>query len=131
MRIGLVQMRTPADQGAALAAAEPLVREAAAGGAQLIVTPEGTNILQRDRDQLFAKLTPLETDVCVNGLRDLAGELGVWVLIGSALVRREDGLCANRSALVAPDGTITATYDKLHMFDVDLPTGEHIRESAR
>ena len=52
------------------------------------------------------------------------------MLIGSALVRRDDGLCANRSILVGPDGSVTATYDKLHMFDVDLPTGEHIRESA-
>jgi len=129
MRVALIQMRTPADQAAALAQAEPLVREAVAKGAELIVTPEGANILQRDRARLFDKLTSLEDDPCVNGLRALAAELKVWILIGSALVRRPDGLCANRSVLISPAGEITATYDKLHMFDVDLPTGDRIRES--
>jgi len=128
-KVALVQMRTPADQAAALAQAEPLVRQAADAGAQLICTPEGTNILQRDRAKLFDKLVGLEDDPCVTGLRALAAELGVSILIGSALVRREDGLCANRSTLIGPDGAITATYDKLHMFDVDLPTGDRIRES--
>src|SRR5580658_9238054 len=130
LRVGLIQMRTPADQAAALAQAEPLVRQAAASGAQLIATPEGTNILQRKREALFEKIATPEADVAVLGLAALAKELGVWLLIGSALVRRPDGKCANRAMLVAPDGRITATYDKLHMFDVDLPTGERIRESA-
>ena len=130
LRVGLIQMRTPANQAAALAQAEPLVRLAAASGAQLIATPEGTNILQRRREALLESIATPETDVAVLGLADLARELRVWVLIGSALVRRPDGKCANRAMLVAPDGRITATYDKLHMFDVDLPTGERIRESA-
>jgi predicted amidohydrolase len=73
---------------------------------------------------------PLEEDECVDGLRALARELGVWILIGSALVKREDGQLANRSALVGADGEIKATYDKIHMFDVDLPTGERHRESS-
>jgi predicted amidohydrolase len=130
LNVGLIQMRTPADQGAALAQAEPLVREAAAKGATLIATPEGTNILQRKREALFQKIAAAEDDVAVLGLRRLADELGVWLLIGSALVRRDDGQCANRAILVKPDGGVAATYDKLHMFDVDLPTGEHIRESS-
>ena len=130
MRVGLVQLRTPADQAAALAQATPLVREAAAAGAELIATPEGTNILQRKRGALFEKIQPAERDPAVIGLIQLAYELGVWLLIGSALVKRPDGQCANRSILGRPDGTIAATYDKLHMFDVDLPTGERIRESA-
>lgn len=130
LRVGLVQLRTPADQAAALADAEPLVRAAARDGAELIATPEGTNILQRKRDALFEKIQPMERDPAVIGLTRLAAELGVWLLIGSALVRRPDGQCANRSILVRPDGVVAATYDKLHMFDVDLPTGERIRESA-
>jgi deaminated glutathione amidase len=130
LRVGLIQMRTPADQAAALAQAEPLVRQAAVNGAQLIATPEGTNILQRRREALFEKIATPETDVAVLGLADLARELEVWMLIGSALVKRPDGKCANRAMLVGPDGRIAATYDKLHMFDVDLPTGERIRESA-
>jgi deaminated glutathione amidase len=130
LKVGLIQMRTPADQGAALAQAEPLVREAAAKGATLIATPEATNLLQRNRGQLFEKIASADDDVAVIGLRRLADELGIWLLIGSALVRRDDGQCANRAILVGPDGGVTATYDKLHMFDVDLPTGERIRESA-
>ena len=130
MRVGLIQMRTPDDQAAALAQAEPLVREAAAAGARLIATPEGTNILQRSRALLFDNLASQGDDVAVAGLRRLADELGVWILIGSALVRRSDGKCANRSILVRPDGAIAASYDKLHMFDVDLPNGQRQRESS-
>ncbi len=130
MRIALVQTRTPAGHAAALAHVLPLVREAAAGGARLIVTPEGTNILQKDREALLPQLTLLADDPVVNGLREAAQNLGVWVDVGSALVRREDGKVANRQVLINPDGAIAATYDKLHMFDVDLPTGETARESA-
>lgn len=130
LRAGLVQLRTPATHAAALAHAVPLVRQAADQGATLIVTPEGTNILQKDRERLLPQLTLLADDPVVNGLRELAAELRVWLSIGSALVLREDGKAANRQVLVAPDGEIAATYDKLHMFDVDLPTGETARESA-
>ncbi len=130
LRVGLVQLRTPADHAEALAHAEPLVREAAEDGARLILTPEGTNILQKDRLKLLPQLKSVEADPVVRGLRALAKELAVWLSIGSALVEREDGKAANRQILVAPDGEIVATYDKLHMFDVDLPTGETARESA-
>ncbi len=130
LRVALVQLRTPATHAAALAHVEPLIRQAAAQGAQLIVTPEGTNILQKDKAQLLPVLTSAEDDPVVQGLRALARELGVWLSIGSALVEREDGKAANRQILVAPDGSVAATYDKLHMFDVDLPTGETARESA-
>ena len=130
LKAALVQLRTPATQAAALAQAEPLVRHAAGAGAKLIATPEATNILQRDRSKLFEAVRPLDQDECVLGLRALARELGVWLLIGSALVRREDGQLANRSTLVDAEGEVVATYDKIHMFDVDLPTGERHRESA-
>lgn len=130
LKVGLLQLRTPARQEAALEQAAPLVRQAAAAGAEIILTPEGTNLLQRDRARLFEALQPTETDSAVLGLRALAAELSVWLLIGSALVAREDGQAANRCLLIAPDGSIAASYDKLHMFDVDLPTGERIRESA-
>jgi predicted amidohydrolase len=129
LRVALIQTRSPATHAAALAHVLPLVREAAAGGAALIVTPEATNILQRSKRVLGPQLTLLADDPVVNGLREAARDLKVWLLIGSALVRREDGKAANRSTLVSPDGGIVATYDKLHMFDVDLPTGETARES--
>ncbi|MDO8411223.1 MAG: carbon-nitrogen hydrolase family protein [Phenylobacterium sp.] len=130
LRVALVQTRTPASQAAALDHVLPLVRQAAEGGARLIATPEGTNILQKDREALLPQLRALEDDPVVVALQDVARASGVSILIGSALVKREDGLCANRSALISPDGDITATYDKLHMFDVDLPNGERARESA-
>jgi deaminated glutathione amidase len=133
MKAGLIQLRTPASQAAALAQAEPLIRAAAAAGAQFILTPECTNIVQKNRPKLFEVLATAEDDACVQGLIALAAELKIWLLIGSALVRREDngagGGAANRSILVGPDGRIVATYDKMHMFDVDLPTGEKARES--
>lgn len=129
MKVALVQTRTPAAQDAALAHVLPMVREAAAAGARLIATPEGTNVLQKDKAKLLPLLLPLEEDQVVRGLQAAARDLGVFILCGSALVLREDGKAANRQALIAPDGRIAATYDKLHMFDVDLPTGETARES--
>lgn len=129
IRVGLIQTRTPASHAAALAHVEPLVREAAAQGATFIATPEGVNILQKDKAALLPVLTLLEDDPVVQGLRTLAKELAVTILAGSALVKRPDGKAANRAALIGPDGEIAAFYDKLHMFDVDLPTGETARES--
>ncbi|MFN3513234.1 MAG: carbon-nitrogen hydrolase family protein [Phenylobacterium sp.] len=129
LRVGLIQTRTPATHAAALAHVAPLVREAAERGASLIATPEGANILQKDKVRLLPQLTNLSEDPVVRGLQALAAELSVWLLIGSALVQREDGKAANRAALVSPGGEIVATYDKLHMFNVDLPTGETARES--
>jgi deaminated glutathione amidase len=130
VRVALLQLRTPDTLAAALEHVAPLVRRAAGEGAQLILTPEATNILQRDRAKLQAELRSLHEDPVVAGLTALAAELKVDILVGSALVRREDGLLANRAVLIGADGAIGATYDKIHMFDVDLPTGERWRESA-
>lgn len=131
--IALIQTRTPADPAAALAHVAPLIREAAAGGAKLILTPEATNLLIKDRDRRDAVLALQGEDQVVAGLRALAKELGVWLLIGSAIVRSGhagDDRAANRSLLIDDEGQVAASYDKLHVFDVDLPTGERWRESA-
>lgn len=131
--IALVQTRTPATPAAALAHVAPLIREAAAGGAKLILTPEATNFLIQDRSARDAVLETEDRDAVVAGLRDLARELGVWLLVGSAIVksgRDGDQRAANRSLLVDDHGEVVATYDKLHVYDVDLPTGESWRESA-
>ncbi|MFT4251794.1 MAG: carbon-nitrogen hydrolase family protein [Caulobacter sp.] len=130
VRVGLVQTRTPATQAAALEHVAPLVRQAAEAGAAFILTPEGVNVLQKDKEKLLPTLVPLQDDVVVCGLQALAREYGVWIDVGSALVLREDGKAANRQAVIDPSGAIVATYDKLHMFDVQLPTGETARESA-
>ena len=130
-RVALLQLRSPATHAEALAHVAPLVRRAAGEGARLVLTPEATNLLQRDRAALLPSLVAVESDPVVAGLRELAAELKVEVLVGSALVR--DGeRCANRSVLVRADGSVGATYDKVHMFDVDLPARPgHPAESAR
>ena len=131
--IALIQTRTPATPTAALSHVEPLIREAAAGGAKLILTPEGTNFLIQDRAAREAALETDDSDAVVRTLRDLAAELGVWILIGSAIVRsghEGDDRAANRSLLIDDRGRVVATYDKLHVYDVDLPTGERWRESV-
>jgi predicted amidohydrolase len=123
VKVALVQTRTPATHAAALAHVEPLIRQAAGEGARFVVTPEGTNVLQKERAKLLPTLQSVE------GLRALAAELKIELVIGSVLVKRADGQAANRALLIGPDGAIRATYDKIHMFDVDLPTGESARES--
>jgi len=131
--IALIQTRTPATPGAALAHVEPLIRQAASEGAKFILTPEVTNLMEQRRDRRGLAITDEDQDVVVSGLRRLAAELGVWLLIGSAVVRSghaADDRAANRSLLIDANGGITARYDKLHVFDVDLANGETYRESA-
>ena len=130
LRAALIQTCTPATQEAALKEITPLIRQAAKAGAQLILTPEGSNFLQRDRTKMLQVLRPLEDDPFVAGIKALARELKVWVLIGSALVARGSDKAANRAVLVSDAGEVAATYDKLHMFDVDLPNGDRYRESS-
>jgi predicted amidohydrolase len=131
--VALIQTRTPADPAAAFAHVEPMIREAAAGGAKLILTPEGSNFLIQDRARRAAALETQDRDEAVENLRALTRQLGVWLLIGSAIVKSGhagDDRAANRSLLIDDRGEVVATYDKLHVFDVDLPTGERWRESA-
>lgn len=130
LRIALIQTTTPADQAAALTHTRPLIEQAIASGAKFIATPEGSNLLQRDRAKFIETARTADEDPFVEGVRDLARRNAAAILIGSALVRREDGLFANRSLFIDEAGEIAAIYDKIHMFDVDLPTGESHRESA-
>lgn len=131
--VALVQARTPATQAASVAHLQPLLRAAANRGAKLIVTPEASNFLQKDRAAREDLLADQDADGLVTAARGWAKELSVWLLVGSAIVRsgREgDDRAANRSILIDDGGRIAATYDKLHVYDVDLPTGERWRESA-
>ena len=133
LSVALVQTRTPADQRASLEQLEPLVRRAAAGGAQLILTPEGSNVLEQRKARRAAVIVDEGHDAAVLGLRRLAAELKVWILIGSAIVssgHAGDARAANRSMLVDDTGRVVATYDKMHVFDVDLANGETYRESS-
>jgi predicted amidohydrolase len=133
LSVALVQTRTPADQRASLEQLEPLVRRAAAGGAQLILTPEGSNVLEQRKARRAEVIVDEDHDAAVLGLRRLAVELKVWILIGSAIVssgHAGDARAANRSMLVDDAGRVVATYDKMHVFDVDLANGETYRESS-
>ncbi len=106
------------------------MREAAAGGARYVQTPEMTNIMELDRTRLLAAIKPEADDLGVTQFRFLARELGIWLHIGSLALMGERGRPVNRSLLISPDGAIAARYDKIHMFDVDLGGGESYRESA-
>ncbi|MBV9079097.1 MAG: carbon-nitrogen hydrolase family protein [Methylobacteriaceae bacterium] len=110
-------------------AAVRLVREAADAGADLVQTPEMTSLVERSREALFAKVAPEERDPTLAGLREVARERGVVVHVGSLAVRNGDKI-ANRAFVIDREGEIVARYDKIHLFDVDLPNGESWRESA-
>jgi len=129
-RAGLVQMRSGRDVQENLAEAEALIREAAAKGADYIQTPENTLLMEIEADRLFEKIqTEVRTDG-ISAFSNLARELGVWLHIGSLAIKVGKRRAANRAFLFAPTGETVARYDKIHMFDVDLPSGETYRESA-
>ena len=132
MRIALIQLTVTDDPVANLAATLGFVRQAHAQGAQFILTPECTNGLWSNRAAQKAVLRLEEDDATLAALRDEAGKLGVWLLIGSIalLTGDEDGRFANRSFLIRPDASIAARYDKIHMFDVNVSETEVYRESA-
>jgi predicted amidohydrolase len=132
VRTALVQLCSGDDPAASLPATEALVREAAARGAGLVLTPECTNIVSGSRARQRAVLVGEVEDATLARLRALADELRIWLLIGSLCLRSgdADGRFVNRSFLVGPDGAVRARYDKIHMFDVDLEGGESYRESA-
>src|SRR5262249_53169589 len=122
-------MRTGLDIAANITAATKLVREAKAAGADFVATPEMTSLFEAESDALFAKVQPEEHDVALRAFRHLAEDLRIWLLIGSLPIRVGHRQCANRSFLIDPKGEVRASYDKIHMFDVDLPGGEVYRES--
>lgn len=111
-------------------AAETLIRAAARDGAQYVQTPEMSNVLVKSRDELMARISEAGADPFLKMAKDLAAELGIYLHLGSLAVLAGGGKVANRAFLITPDGAVAATYDKIHMFDVDLPNGESWRESA-
>ena len=132
LRAGLIQLTSSDDPADNLARAAALIRRAAAEGAELALTPEVTNCVSLSRTRQEAVLRREEDDPTLAGLRDLAAELGIWVLAGSLALRTDDpdGRFANRSFLIDAGGEIRARYDKIHMFDVDIGgEAESYRES--
>ncbi|MEM9098284.1 MAG: carbon-nitrogen hydrolase family protein [Pseudomonadota bacterium] len=131
MRAGLVQLNASDDPAANLPETEQLIREAVAGGADLVITPEVTNIVSASRTRQNDVLEPEQTDQTLARLREVAAETGIHLIIGSLALKSDDleGRFVNRSFLIGPDGAIQARYDKIHMFDVELSEGESYRES--
>ncbi|MBP0437926.1 carbon-nitrogen hydrolase family protein [Tianweitania sediminis] len=125
-----VQMRSSTDVAENVAAMEALVRDAAGCGATYVQTPEMTGALMRDRAALRAALRPEVDDLVARKAGSLASELGITLHVGSTAIALEGGKVANRALLFGPGGERISTYDKIHMFDVDLDNGESWRESA-
>jgi deaminated glutathione amidase len=129
-RIALYQARSGIDPGRNAADLVAAVETAAAGGAAILFTPEMSGLLDRDRDRAEKNLHFEEDDPVLAAVRAAAARAGIWVHVGSLAVRSGGELLHNRSYLVASNGDIRQYYDKIHLFDVDLATGESWRESS-
>lgn len=125
----IVQTCTPNTIDAARSHLEPLIRAAAKAGAKFVVTPEGSNILERDKEK-FALECPFESDIAAFAwYGEIAKELGIYLAIGSALMQRKGQKGANRSLFFGPNGKQICQYDKVHLFDVNLGVGQELQES--
>lgn len=130
MKIAVVQSTTGIDPAANARTLVAAIGEAAANGAAMVFTPEMSNLLDRDRARAAVSLEEEDRDRVLVTVRDAAARTGLWIHLGSLALRRDDGRLANRGFVIDDKGTIRARYDKIHLFDVDLPTGESWRESA-
>jgi predicted amidohydrolase len=129
-RAALVQMCSGRDVETNVASATELVREAARTGAQYVLTPEMTTLMELERPRLIAAAKPEAGNAALAHFEALARELGIWLHIGSMPILLSGGKLANRSFLISPQGRVAARYDKIHMFDVNLGGGEKYEESA-
>lgn len=125
----ILQMTSGIDPAANAATIEAAVTQAREGGAAMLFTPEMSGWLDRDRQRAKATIRGETADPVLAAVREAAARAGIWVHLGSLAVQREDGRWANRAFVIDGAGAIRARYDKLHMFDVDLASGESWRES--
>ena len=128
-KAGLIQLRSSREMAPNLVEASKLIRQAASQGATFISTPEMTNIFEPDRERLKAVVMTEAEDSSVHGFVELAAKLKIWLHLGSLALKGEDGKLVNRTLLLNPKGEIVARYDKINLFDVDLPNGDKYRES--
>jgi deaminated glutathione amidase len=128
-RIALFQSTTGIDPDANAARLEQAIAEAAAGGAEMLFTPEMSGLLDRDSARAAKNLRPEGEDRVLERCREAARQHRIWVHLGSLAVLVDDGKVANRGFIIDREGKVRARYDKIHLFDVDLPTGESWRES--
>lgn len=130
VRIALFQSRTGIDPAANAAALRQAVEEAAAGGAAMLFTPEMSGLLDSDRERAAHSVRSEADDMVLAMIRAAARANRIWVQLGSLALLGDGDKLANRSFAIDSDGDIRGRYDKIHLFDVDLPTGESWRESA-
>jgi hypothetical protein len=126
----MVQMCSGMSPAQNLEQGTELIRQAVAEGAGYVQTPEVSNMIQPNRKALFEHLASEQDDLSLKAYRALAAELKIHLHIGSLALRYSPEKAVNRSFLIGPDGMVLASYDKIHMFDIDLPGGESYRESA-
>ena len=129
-KVACVQLNSGNDMSANLQAVEAAVRSAAADGAQLITLPEYAALLDGSGRVMRENSFPEDRHPALTALRALARETRAWLLVGSLTVKGDDERMVNRSYLLTDEGAIAARYDKIHMFDVTLPSGKVIRESS-
>lgn len=128
--IALLQMTSGIDPAVNAADLRHGIAAAKANGAGMVFAPEMAGLLDRDRARAATSIHAEGDDPVLATVREAAAKAGIWVQLGSLAIRRDDGRLANRSFVIDDTGTIRARYDKLHLFDADLPTGESWRESA-
>ena len=129
IKAACVQLRCGDDVAENVGSAIALIREAHKAGAQFIATPENTNLMAADGGAKLEKTFAEKDDKALPQFLALAEELGIWLLVGSLGIKVSNDKTANRSYLIGPNGRVSARYDKVHLFDVNLPSGETYRES--
>jgi predicted amidohydrolase len=129
-RIALFQSQTGIDPEQNARKLVEAIAKAADGGAEMLFTPEMSGLLDRDTQRARKNLRNEDEDLVIAACREAAREHGIWLHLGSVAVLLDDGKVANRGFLVDREGQVRAHYDKIHLFDVDLPTGESWRESS-
>jgi deaminated glutathione amidase len=128
-RIALLQSGTGIDPDANARGLVDAIGQAAGGGAEMLFTPEMSGLLDRDQERARKNLRSEDEDQVLAACREAAKANRIWLHLGSLAVLTEDGKVANRGFVIDREGQVRARYDKIHLFDVDLPTGESWRES--
>ena len=128
-RIAVLQSTSGVDPHRNAEVLAEAISDAAEGGAQMLFTPEMSGLLDRNRARAASNIVPEDSDIVLEAARKAAERHGLWVAIGSLAVACDEDRWANRAFTLGSDGTVRARYDKIHMFDVDLASGESWRES--
>ena len=128
-KIGVLQMTAGFDPAVNAGAIVDALERAAGEGAAMLFTPEMSGLLDRNRERAGPHIVTEADSPVLAAVRDACARRTAWCALGSLAVRRDDGRWANRSLLIDAAGNIAARYDKIHMFDVDLASGESWRES--